>query len=77
MSLALQYGAPLENVGDLLAGAKFEPCGFGTFGLLAPGIPWSSCLLRERNGRMPFSRIPKARKLKTKKSSSTDLVKMM
>jgi len=27
MSLALQYGAPLEKVGDLLADAKFEPCG--------------------------------------------------
>ncbi|MEQ1795030.1 MAG: hypothetical protein ABL970_12660 [Nitrospira sp.] len=27
MSVALQYGAPLEKVGDLLAGAKFEPCG--------------------------------------------------
>ena len=27
MSLALQYGAPLEKVGDLLAGAKFEPGG--------------------------------------------------
>jgi len=27
MSLALQYGAPLEQVGDLLAGAKFAPCG--------------------------------------------------
>ena len=27
MSLALQYGAPLEMVGDLLAGAKFAPCG--------------------------------------------------
>ncbi len=27
MSLALQYGAPLEKVGELLAGAKFEPCG--------------------------------------------------
>jgi len=27
MSLALQYGAPLEKVGDLLAGAKFVPCG--------------------------------------------------
>lgn len=27
MSLALQYGAPLEKVGDLLAGVKFEPCG--------------------------------------------------
>jgi ribonucleoside-diphosphate reductase alpha chain len=27
MSLALQYGAPLKKVGDLLAGAKFEPCG--------------------------------------------------
>ncbi|HKQ34480.1 MAG TPA: hypothetical protein VJT11_04155 [Nitrospiraceae bacterium] len=27
MSLALQYGAPLEKVGDLLAGAKFEPYG--------------------------------------------------
>jgi len=27
MSLALQYGAPLETVGDLLAGAKFAPCG--------------------------------------------------
>jgi ribonucleoside-diphosphate reductase alpha chain len=27
MSLALQYGAPLEKVGDLLAGAKFAPCG--------------------------------------------------
>ena len=26
MSLALQYNAPLEKVGDLLAGAKFEPC---------------------------------------------------
>ncbi|MGE5711311.1 MAG: hypothetical protein ACM34B_14090 [Nitrospira sp.] len=26
MSLALQYGAPLEKVGDLLAGAKFKPC---------------------------------------------------
>ncbi len=25
-SLALQYGAPLEKVGDLLASAKFEPC---------------------------------------------------
>jgi ribonucleoside-diphosphate reductase alpha chain len=27
MSLSLQYGAPLEKVGDLLAGAKFAPCG--------------------------------------------------
>src|SRR5512141_1868190 len=27
MRLGLQYGAPLEKVGDLLAGAKFEPCG--------------------------------------------------
>jgi hypothetical protein len=27
MCLALQYGAPLENVGDLLADAKFAPCG--------------------------------------------------
>ena len=27
MSLALQHGAPLEKVGDLLARAKFEPCG--------------------------------------------------
>lgn len=27
MSLALQYGAPLEKVGDLLAAAKFAPCG--------------------------------------------------
>jgi len=27
MSIALQYGASLEKVGDLLAGAKFEPCG--------------------------------------------------
>ena len=26
-NLALQCGAPLEQVGDLLAGAKFEPCG--------------------------------------------------
>src|SRR6195256_2000198 len=27
LSLALQYGAPLEKVGDLLTGAKFAPCG--------------------------------------------------
>jgi hypothetical protein len=27
ISLALQYGAPLEKIGDLLAGAKFAPCG--------------------------------------------------
>ena len=27
MSLAQQYGAPLEKVGDLLAGTKFAPCG--------------------------------------------------
>jgi ribonucleoside-diphosphate reductase alpha chain len=27
MSLALQYDAPLQKVGDLLAGAKFAPCG--------------------------------------------------
>jgi hypothetical protein len=27
MSLALQYGAPLEKLGDLLADAKFAPCG--------------------------------------------------
>jgi len=27
MSLALQYGAPLEKVGALLAGAQFAPCG--------------------------------------------------
>jgi ribonucleoside-diphosphate reductase alpha chain len=27
MSIALQYGVPLEKVGDLLAGAKFVPCG--------------------------------------------------
>ena len=27
MSLALQYGAPLKKLGDLLAGAKFAPCG--------------------------------------------------
>ena len=26
MSLALQYSAPLEKVGDLIAGAKFAPC---------------------------------------------------
>ena len=27
MSLSLQYGAPLEKVGDLFADAKFAPCG--------------------------------------------------
>lgn len=27
MSLSLQYGAPLEKVGDLLAGAQSAPCG--------------------------------------------------
>ncbi len=27
MSIALQYGAPLAKVGDLLAGAQFAPCG--------------------------------------------------
>ena len=27
MSVALQYGAPLEKLGDLLASAKFVPCG--------------------------------------------------
>lgn len=27
MSLALQYGAPLEKVGNLLAGTQFAPCG--------------------------------------------------
>jgi ribonucleoside-diphosphate reductase alpha chain len=27
MSIALQHGASLEKVGDLLAGAQFEPCG--------------------------------------------------
>lgn len=27
MGLALQYGALIETVGDLLAGAKFAPCG--------------------------------------------------
>jgi ribonucleoside-diphosphate reductase alpha chain len=27
ISVALQYGAPLEKVGDLLAGAKFALCG--------------------------------------------------
>lgn len=27
MSLALQYGAPLEKVGDLLTGAQFTLCG--------------------------------------------------
>ena len=27
MSLALQYGAPLEKVGDLHAGVKYTPCG--------------------------------------------------
>ena len=27
MSLALQYSAPLEKVGDLLTGAQFAPCG--------------------------------------------------
>ena len=27
MSIALQYGVPLERVGDLLAGAQFAPCG--------------------------------------------------
>jgi len=27
LSIALQYGAPLEKLGDLLARAKFEPCG--------------------------------------------------
>lgn len=29
MSLALQSGAPLEHVGDLLTGATCEPCGSG------------------------------------------------
>lgn len=28
MSPALQYSAPLEKVGDLLADAKFAPCGW-------------------------------------------------
>jgi hypothetical protein len=27
MSIALQYGAPLEKLGDLLAGTQFAPCG--------------------------------------------------
>src|ERR1700704_4988320 len=27
ISVALQYGAPLEQIGDLLAGAQFAPCG--------------------------------------------------
>jgi hypothetical protein len=27
MSIALQYGASLEKLGDLLTGAKFGPCG--------------------------------------------------
>jgi hypothetical protein len=27
MSIALQHGAPLEKLGDLLSGAQFEPCG--------------------------------------------------
>lgn len=27
MSVALQYGASLEKLGDLLTGAKFTPCG--------------------------------------------------
>jgi len=27
LSIALQYGAPPEKLGDLLAGVKFEPCG--------------------------------------------------
>jgi ribonucleoside-diphosphate reductase alpha chain len=26
MSLALRYGAPLEKVGNFLAGSRFEPC---------------------------------------------------
>jgi hypothetical protein len=30
MSLALQYGSPLEKVGDILADAKFAPCGPAT-----------------------------------------------
>jgi hypothetical protein len=28
LSIALQYGAPLEKVGDLLAGAQCAPCGW-------------------------------------------------
>lgn len=27
VSMALQYGAPLEKLGDLLSGATFSPCG--------------------------------------------------
>jgi len=27
MSIALQHGAPLEQLGDLLSGAQFAPCG--------------------------------------------------
>lgn len=27
MSIALQHGAPLEHLGDLLSGAQFAPCG--------------------------------------------------
>jgi|SRR5215831_1953154 len=27
LSIALQYGTPLEQLGELLAGVKFEPCG--------------------------------------------------
>src|SRR5215210_4561811 len=27
MSIALQYGTPLEKIGDLLTGAQFAPCG--------------------------------------------------
>ena len=35
MSLAPQYGSPLEKLGDLLAGAKSAPCGWH-FGGSAP-----------------------------------------
>ena len=61
MSLALQYGAPAEKVGNLLAGAQIASCGpvsghdrlsIGRICRILPGgICWSNSL-NERNWRI-------------------------
>jgi hypothetical protein len=58
MSNALQYSAPREKVGNLLAGAKFSPCG-PVSGFLFKGV-YHSRFTRESNQIHPigFLRVP-------------------
>lgn len=64
LSLALQYGAPLEKVGDLLAGAKFEPCGSGHLRFMSARHTMELLLVTGEEWAGAVFEYPKSTKLK-------------